>query len=64
MFITTCQHGELFRIGSGISVRILEVSRGRVTIGIEAPEGLRIVRCARADIDANDSKGIGFKRHE
>lgn len=52
MLILTRKTGEAIRIGDSIVVRLMEVERNSVRLGIEAPQELRILReevCLRID---------------
>ncbi|RPJ80590.1 MAG: carbon storage regulator [Deltaproteobacteria bacterium] len=44
MLVLTRKIGEKIKIGEEITVRILEVSKGTVRIGIEAPQDVKIYR--------------------
>jgi carbon storage regulator len=44
MLVLTRKPGEKIFIGDGITVTFLEVVRGRVRLGIEAPADVRILR--------------------
>jgi carbon storage regulator len=44
MLVFRRQPGESFRIGEAVEVRILEIARGQVKIGVEAPREVGIYR--------------------
>jgi carbon storage regulator len=44
MLVLSRKPGEKVVIGAGITITILESTRGRVRIGIEAPENVPILR--------------------
>ena len=44
MLVLTRKLGESVQVGNGIVIRIVEVRRSRVRIGIEAPSDVRIQR--------------------
>lgn len=44
MLVLTRRLGQVLRIGRGIKVTVLEVSQGRVRIGIDAPRDIDIHR--------------------
>ena len=44
MLVLTRKLGESIQVGDGIVIRIVEVRRSRVRIGIEAPSSIRIQR--------------------
>ena len=44
MLLLTRKKGEAIFIGKNISVRIMDVSRGQVKIGIQAPKDINVVR--------------------
>jgi len=44
MLVLTRKLGESVQVGNGIVIRIVEVRRSRVRIGIEAPPQIRIQR--------------------
>lgn len=44
MLVLTRKLGEKIRIGDGITLTVVEVDRGKVRIGIEAPKDVRIMR--------------------
>ena len=44
MLVLTRKLGEKIRIGDSITVTVVEVDRGKVRIGIEAPKDVRVMR--------------------
>ena len=44
MLVLTRKLGEVIRIGSGVTVRILEVKGNQVRLGLEAPPEIKIFR--------------------
>lgn len=44
MLVLTRKVGEEIHLSGGVVIRIVEVTRGRVKIGIEAPKTIRISR--------------------
>jgi carbon storage regulator len=44
MLVLSRKIGESVRIGGGVSVTIVKISGGGVRLGINAPEGVEIVR--------------------
>ncbi len=56
MLVLSRKEGERLVIGDNITIVISKVSGNRVTIGIEAPSDVRIVR---GELDDKSSKPIG-----
>ena len=44
MLILTRFRGESIRIGDGVAVKILKVRSGYILVGIDAPDGVRVLR--------------------
>lgn len=44
MLVISRKKGESLQIGRDVTIHILDLKSGRVRIGIEAPQGLEIVR--------------------
>lgn len=44
MLVLTRKLGEKIRIGDSITLTVVEVDRGKVRIGIEAPKDVRVMR--------------------
>jgi carbon storage regulator CsrA len=44
MLVVTRKHGETIRIGEDIVVKVVQLGRGSVKIGIEAPAHVRVLR--------------------
>ncbi len=44
MLVLTRKLGEVIRIGSGVTVRVLEVKGNQVRLGLEAPPDVKIFR--------------------
>ncbi len=44
MLVVTRKHGETIRIGEEIVVKVVQLGRGSVKIGIEAPAHVRVLR--------------------
>jgi carbon storage regulator len=65
MLVLTRKLGEQLRIGAGVTVEVLEVSGGRVRIGIEVPAEVAIHRdlprcdtpCPQSPEESADSGG-------
>ena len=55
MLVLSRKEAEAIQIGGGITVRVLDVRRGRVRLGIEAPESVRVRRSEVADDQAPPS---------
>jgi carbon storage regulator len=60
MLVLSRKPGEKVRLGDGITVTVLEVNRGRVRIGIEAPGQFRILR---ADLGCWQEEGRDGEIH-
>lgn len=70
MLVLTRKVGETIRIGDDIVVTVLEMRRGQVRIGIDAPRQMRIVRAdARSEVEtaalagavwSTDRQGVDF----
>ena len=44
MLVLTRKHGETIRIGNDIVVKVIQLGKGSVKIGIEAPSHVRVLR--------------------
>ena len=44
MLVLSRKIGEQLQIGDGITVKVLKIRGGRIRLGIDAPEGVRITR--------------------
>lgn len=65
MLVLTRKVGETIRIGDDIVVTVLEMRRGQVRIGIDAPRQMRIVRTdARGFEPIGESSGSSAVRDE
>jgi carbon storage regulator len=56
MLVLSRKEGERLVIGDNITIVVSKVSGNRVTIGIEAPSEVRVVR---GELDTKSSKPIG-----
>lgn len=57
MLCLTRKKNEAVLIGQDIVVRVLELSDGRVMLGVEAPRGLEVWREEIADEKRNENNG-------
>lgn len=48
MLVLSRKHDEAITIGENITIRVLSVKRGRVKLGIEVPDDMRV---SRSEID-------------
>ena len=44
MLVITRRRGEVFHIAGGISIKIVDVSGGKVRVGVEAPHNVAVLR--------------------
>ena len=44
MLVLSRKSGQTIRIGDGVTIRVTKIKGNRVTLGIEAPDNVRIVR--------------------
>jgi carbon storage regulator len=44
MLVLSRKAGETINIGEGVTVRVIRLEGGRVRLGVEAPENVRILR--------------------
>jgi len=44
MLVLTRKKDEVIHIDGGITVKLIDIYRGRVKLGIEAPDGVKILR--------------------
>lgn len=56
MLVLTRRRGQSLAIGCDIEVKVLEIDHGKVRIGIDAPEDVRIERLDRRAIDTSEEK--------
>ncbi len=61
MLVLSRKPGERIVIGAGIEIAIVEVRGGRVRIGVEAPDDVRIQRIAIPDETGFASRTGGVK---
>lgn len=54
MLVLSRKSGEQLRIGDDITITVLEIKKGRMRIGIEAPRERRVLR---AELDCVSGKG-------
>jgi carbon storage regulator len=61
MLVLTRKLGEVIRIGTGVTVRILEVKGNQVRLGLEAPPDVKIFReeIYRAILKENEEAALG-----
>lgn len=61
MLVLTRKLGEIIRIGSGVTVRVLEVKGNQVRLGLEAPPEIKIFReeVYRAILSENEGAALG-----
>lgn len=64
MLVLRRNAGESFRVGDNVEVRILDVGRGRVKIGVIAPREIEIYRTELAEMNrravVEDWRGSGL----
>jgi len=60
MLVLTRRLGEIIRIGSGVTVRVLEVKGSQVRLGLEAPPEVKIFReeVYRAILSENEGAAL------
>jgi carbon storage regulator len=61
MLVLTRKLGEVIRIGTGVTVRVLEVKGNQVRLGLEAPPDVKIFReeIYRAILKENEDAALG-----
>jgi carbon storage regulator len=77
MLVLTRKLGEVIRIGSGVTVRVLEVKGNQVRLGLEAPPHVKIFReevyraimnenagAALGSLDAMDAATSAVRKHK
>lgn len=52
MLVLTRKHGETIRIGNDIVVKVIQLGKGSVKIGIEAPSHVRVLRGELREFEA------------
>ena len=55
MLVLSRKQGESLRIDSNIRVVVVSLSKGRVKIGIDAPDHIRVLRTELLDWEADDA---------
>lgn len=65
MLVLTRKLGEVIRIGTGVTVRVLEVKGNQVRLGLEAPPEVKIFReeIYRAILKENEEAVLGGPEH-
>lgn len=61
MLVITRKAGEEFHIGENICVTVIETSKDRVKIGIEAPSDVRIIRSELFDTEKFNIQAALYK---
>jgi len=56
MLVLTREPGQTLRLGDEVTLTILEVRGGRVRVGINAPQTIRVLRAERAE---NSARPVG-----
>ena len=77
MLVLTRKLGEVIRIGSGVTVRVLEIKGNQVRLGLDAPPDVKIFReevyrailnenagAALGSLDAMDAATSAVRRHK
>lgn len=61
MLVLTRKLGEVIRIGSGVTVRVLEIKGSQVRLGLDAPPDVKIFReeVYRAILNENAGAALG-----
>jgi carbon storage regulator len=61
MLVLTRKLGEVIRIGTGVTVRVLEVKGNQVRLGLDAPPEVKIFReeIYRAILEKNEEAALG-----
>jgi carbon storage regulator CsrA len=57
MLVLSRKAGETINIGEGVKVSVIRLEGGRVRLGIEAPENVRILRGELDELSAVPLKG-------
>ena len=47
MLVISQKEGEELKLGADITIRVLAISKGRVKLGISAPEQLKVARLSK-----------------
>ena len=55
MLVLSRKEGELVQIGSTIEVTVVSISKGRVKLGISAPDHVRIIRSELSNCGAAEA---------
>jgi carbon storage regulator len=55
MLVLSRKQGESLRIDSNIRVTVVSLSKGRVKLGIDAPDHIRVLRSELLDWEADDT---------
>jgi carbon storage regulator len=55
MLVLSRKQGESLRIDSNIRVTVVSLSNGRVKLGIDAPDHIRVLRSELLDWEADDT---------
>jgi carbon storage regulator len=61
MLVISLKEQENFFVGDDIEVRVLELHRGKVRVGIKAPKGLLVLR---GELKDRKDKGRASKRED
>jgi carbon storage regulator CsrA len=56
MLVLSRKQGESLQIDSNIRVAVVSLSKGRVKIGIDAPDHIRVLRTELLDWEADDAE--------
>jgi carbon storage regulator len=58
MLILTRYRGQSIKIGADVTVKVLKVRDRYILLGIEAPDGVRVLRAELAERDALNPRGV------
>jgi carbon storage regulator len=59
MLVLTRKPNETILIGDDIEVRVLNINKGQVSLGIEAPKNVKILRAELTDNDKEEDENRG-----
>lgn len=61
MLILTRYRGQSIKIGADVTVKVLKVRDRYILLGIEAPDGVRVLRAELAERDAVNPRGARLR---
>ena len=63
MLVLSRKRGGVVRVGDHISIHVISINGNKIQLGIDAPEGVKILRAELCD-SVDDAQSKGHPRHD